>query len=401
MDQPKDNTNKTHKETFMRAGAKLLQAHLFTECGKWLPTKYRIFAAMSEARASIRQIAYLYPRRFHFVAKDIEALRSHAAVVEHRFTTGPSWLLPWDYLRQFIVLLGLRMDGVRHVIAHFAGHHTVLPIALGFKTYIIIAGSDACSFPGINYGSFRKPLMRRAMTYSMRRAARLLPVHRSLGRFENHFSDFGPREQGYAHFVKELRTPTTEVTYGFNAAEWSFPAGERDPRTVLCVATGAEPGNAVHFRKGVDLVIDAARLLPDHRFTIVGAARPEAYQDMPENLRILGALSPIRLREEYARHSIYLQPSVMEGFPNALCEAMLMGCIPIASGITSMPEIIGDSGAIIDERRTEILVNAIPKLSAIPADQVMLRRRAVRDRILPFTMDRRITNLLSCVEDFQ
>ncbi|MEZ4791340.1 MAG: glycosyltransferase [Flavobacteriales bacterium] len=349
---------------------------------------------MSESRGSIQQIAYLYPRRFHFVAKDIEALRSHAAVREHRFTTGPSWLLPWDYLRQFIVLLGLRINGVRHVIAHFAGHHTVLPIALGFKTYIIIAGSDACSFPGINYGSFRKPLMRRAMTYSMRRAARLLPVHRSLERFENHFSDFGPREQGYAHFVKELRTPTTEVTYGFNAAEWSFPTGERDPRTVLCVATGAEPGNAVHFRKGVDLVIDAARLLPDHRFTIVGAARSEAYQELPENLRILGALSPAGLREHYAQHSIYAQPSVMEGFPNALCEAMLMGCLPVVSNITSMPAIVGSTGRVVEQRDPERLAGAIREMSGLPLNERLEHRTAVRTRILPHTVEDRVRRIL-------
>jgi len=48
-----------------------------------------------------------------------------------------------------------------------------------------------------------------------------------------------------------------------------------------------------------------------------------------------------------------------------------------------------------------MLVNAIRKLSAIPADQVMRRRRAVHDRIIPFTMDRRVKTLLSCVDEIK
>ncbi|HNR54636.1 MAG TPA: glycosyltransferase family 4 protein [Flavobacteriales bacterium] len=356
---------------------------------------------MSSPKDPKKHLLYLYPRRFHFVAKDIEALQRHRSITEHQFNTGPKWLLPLDYLRQFLFLTIHLLKGHRNVIAHFAGHHTVLPTALGFKVRIIIAGSDACSFPGIHYGSFRKPLMRLAIAFSMRRAAQLLPVHRSLVRFENGFSDFGPREQGYARFITDLRTPSMEVPYGFDVEAWPLPAEERDPRTVLCVATGVEPGNAVHFRKGVDLIIASARSLPEHRFTVVGAARADAYHELPPNMRILGGCSPAELRELYADHGIYVQPSVMEGFPNALCEAMLMGCIPIASGVTSMPEIIGDSGAIIEERQCEMLVNAIRKLSAIPADQVMRRRRAVHDRIIPFTMDRRVKTLLSCVDEIK
>jgi len=352
---------------------------------------------MHQHRPNPTTIAYVHPRRFHFVAKDIEALGRQVRVKEHRFSSGGAWLLPWDLLRQLGFLLGCKVRGVRDVIAHFAGYHTVLPVFLGFRTHIIIAGSDACAFPGIHYGSFRKPLMRAAMSYSMRGACNLLPVHASLERFANHFSTFGPVQQGYAHFVHGRIAPSTAVPYGFDLDFWSSSANAPDPRTVVCVATGVAPGNAVHYRKGVDLLIEAAALLPDHRFTIIGAEDPNAYRDLPINLRMLGKCTPDQLRQELAAHGIYAQPSVMEGFPNALCEAMLMGCLPVVSSITSMPDIIHDTGQVIHERTARQLANAIGALSALPHDERMRSRRAAQERIRPFTVERRIARLLDLI----
>lgn len=342
-------------------------------------------------------IAYVYPRRFHFVSKDIEALSREVDVREHRFSTGAAWHLPWDLLRQLVFLLRCKWRGIRVVIAHFAGHHTVLPVLLGFRTHIIIAGSDACSFPGIDYGSFRKPLMRAAMAFSMRRATRLLPVHRSLERFENRFSDYGPREQGYAHFVRGPIAPSVAIPYGFDQRHWAAGHAPRRARSVACVATGAAHGNAVHFRKGVDLLIEAARRLPDHTFTIIGVADIRSYTDLPSNVRMMGACTPQEVHEVLACHTLYAQPSVMEGFPNALCEAMLAGCLPVVSDITSMPEIIGASGVVVHERSAEALVAAIVRSTTMePAEQERSRALAMA-QVLPFTLERRIAALLHLV----
>lgn len=354
---------------------------------------------MTQHGPSSASIAYIYPQRYHFVAKDIEALRDTMVVDEHRFSSGPTWLLAWDLLRQAIFLLRCRLKGIRHAFIHFAGYHSVLPTLFGFRTHIIIAGSDACSFPGIGYGSFRKPLMARAMAYSMRNAKHLLPVHASLKRFRNCYSDLGPVDQGYEHFVHCTIAPTIPIPYGFDAQQWQILQRSDQRQGVLCVATGALPGNAVHYRKGVDLLLEAASNLPDHRFTVIGAVEPRAYQGLPDNVRILGKCTPDDLRKELLTHAIYAQPSVMEGFPNALCEAMLMGCIPVVSSITSMPAIVGDVGEIVQRRTSTSLISAIRRISSLPFPDVQRRQEAARDRILEFTLERRTKALKELLQE--
>jgi len=339
------------------------------------------------------KIIYLAPQRFFFVAKDIEGLSATHRVYASMFQHGGTGLLPFDLLFQACFLLLARLRGARQVIAHFAGYHTVVPVLFGFRTHIIVAGSDACSFPGINYGSFRKPLMRWAMSLSMRGATTILPVHSSLERFSNTYSDLGPTEQGYAHFVNDLRTPSITIEYGFDTSSWTLGATPRDAHSVLCVAFGAGPDNAVHFRKGIDLIIAAARALPNHRFTLVGLADANAYGQTPSNVVREGKVPPARLRELLSQSNIYLQPSVMEGFPNALCEAMLCGCLPIVSNITSMPSIVGDAGIVVNKRDADDLVRAILALAATPTDQMPTRRQHARDRVVHFDMRRRMDAL--------
>ncbi|MFZ1693229.1 MAG: glycosyltransferase family 4 protein [Flavobacteriales bacterium] len=344
-------------------------------------------------------IAYVAPEAYAFVRKDIEGLRAIGVVVhDHYFNAQRALELPLAFVSQLLFLLKAKRHGVRHVVSHFAGYHSMLPALLGFRTHIIIAGADACSFPGIRYGSFRKPLMSAAMAYSMRNAETLLPVHESLRGFMNKFSEFGPVEQGYAYFVKGLKTHEHPLPYGFDATQWISTNNNASRAGAMCVAMGASAGNAIHFRKGIDLIIEAARSLPNVPFTVIGAAHTESYKGLPTNISIRGRVSHVEMRDLYHAHSLYLQPSVMEGFPNALCEAMLCGCIPVVSGITSMPSINGDAGVIITERKREALIIAINALLAADLETTETRRKLARERILPYSMQRRLDGLLGAID---
>ncbi|MBK6343050.1 MAG: glycosyltransferase family 4 protein [Flavobacteriales bacterium] len=342
-------------------------------------------------------IAYIAPAPYAFVRKDIEGLRECGIDVRVHYFGNRAWRLPIALLNQFMSLLWWRLSGIDVALVHFAGYHAMLPVLLGFKTFIIIAGADACAFPGIEYGSFRKPTMSAAMRFAMRGARALLPVHRSLERFENRYSTFGPMEQGYARFVPGLRTRSVPVPYGFDAQAWRIPEDSGERTGAICVATGAVNGNAIHFRKGIDLIIEAARALPEVPFTVVGATDSGSYTELPSNLRVRGGVSQDELRSLLSASSLYLQPSVMEGFPNALCEAMLCGCLPVVSSMTSMPEIAGQCGAVIPNRRPEALVEAIRKLTAIEPGQAALQRVQARERILEYDLSRRMASLCHAI----
>ncbi|MEZ4757011.1 MAG: glycosyltransferase family 4 protein [Flavobacteriales bacterium] len=343
-------------------------------------------------------IAYCAPQAFHFVRKDIEGLRTKCTVLVHLFEHGAKWMLPFDLLHQLWFLLNARRSGVRDVFVHFGGYHAILPILLGFRTHIIIAGSDACSFPGIRYGGFRKQPLASVLRFVYGRATTLLPVHASLERFVNTFSEHGPTEQGYGTLARSTTARSVAIPYGFDVDQWPLADTTTEREGAICVAFGARWNDAVHFRKGLDIIIACARMMPTMRFTIVGVADPSGYMDVPGNLTVLGKVLPERLHQLLVRHSLYLQPSLMEGFPNAVCEAMLAGCVPIVSNITSMPDIVDGLGEVVYRSDATALGTAIQRVAVDPARTNHAARRTIRARIAPLTLERRIAALLAVTD---
>ncbi|MCO6481543.1 MAG: glycosyltransferase family 4 protein [Flavobacteriales bacterium] len=326
------------------------------------------------------RILYVYPRSSTFIRRDLEALSKDFRIHHQQFDRGGKWMLPFSLVLQLLWLVRHRMAGARDVVGHFAGYHTVLPVLLGFRTHIIIAGNDSCSFPGIGHGSFRKPLLGKAIGFSLRRAATILPVHASLARFTNDYSDLGPREQGFLHFVDGIRAAVIPIPYGFDAQTWSCGVEGGSRQGVLCVAAGAGFGGRAFLVKGLDILSAAAAGMPDVPFTLVGVDTPGDYP-VRANVKVIGRVTPQQLRELMASSSIYCQASVAEGFPNGLCEAMLMGCLPVVSNVTSMPEIVGANGRVIARRDPALLRQAIAGLLALPAEEQEPMRQRARESI--------------------
>jgi glycosyltransferase involved in cell wall biosynthesis len=80
----------------------------------------------------------------------------------------------------------------------------------------------------------------------------------------------------------------------------------------------------------------------------------------------------------FQEHQYYMQLSISEGFPNAPCEAMLCGCIPIGSNVAALPLIIGKTGYVLKHRNKEELIQLIHTL---PEPQTSDYERC-RDRIV-------------------
>jgi glycosyltransferase involved in cell wall biosynthesis len=81
---------------------------------------------------------------------------------------------------------------------------------------------------------------------------------------------------------------------------------------------------------------------------------------------------------------VYLQPSLWEGMPNALLEAMACGCCCIASDAGGIPEVIlhGENGFMLARPHLHNLGEAVLECLAMPGDEKNRLQQAARDRIL-------------------
>jgi glycosyltransferase involved in cell wall biosynthesis len=89
-----------------------------------------------------------------------------------------------------------------------------------------------------------------------------------------------------------------------------------------------------------------------------------------------------------------------EGFPSAICEAMLCGCIPIGSNVAAIPYIIGDTGFVLHKKDTDKLVELCH--TALNADVRTLSRRArarVEEICAPGSRAQKLTTLAEKLVD--
>ena len=136
---------------------------------------------------------------------------------------------------------------------------------------------------------------------------------------------------------------------------------------------------------------------PECTFTILGVPEWKKLEIKSQNVVVLPPAKNDDLIEIYSQHQYYLQLSMAEGFPNALCESMLCGCIPIVSDVFSMPEIIGDSGYVLKERNIDqlksLILNALKDPSSIKSE--LARNRIKENYTLTERKDALIGLILS------
>lgn len=341
-------------------------------------------------------LLYLFPKNSTFIARDVAELGAHFDVRTHELLRGPKWLLPWRLLLQFIWLLRNGAMGST-TVCHFSGYHAVLPAILAKHSLIILAGADCAAIPSIGYGNFNRRLLGWATGFAARHATRMLPISAHLIDHEQTYDPSIPMRQGIAAHVRDLTTPFTEVPYGFDASLWpEVPASTRLERCVVSITGPAAPGNTVHQLKGVDLLLEAARQLPDWTFVVIGVLDPEAYAGSPRNMDFVAWSAPEELKKRLASARFYAQLSMSEGFGNALCEAMLCGCIPVVSNVGAMPRIVGATGAVVMHRNAAEVVSALRMLAASDSNELENRSKAARSRIVDeFPLEKRRRSLVA------
>jgi glycosyltransferase involved in cell wall biosynthesis len=222
-----------------------------------------------------------------------------------------------------------------HTFTWFASTYSSAVVFLarvfGKKSIIVLGGVDTAKIPELHYGIWNSRWRSMLVRYSLRNADVVLAVDESL---KKEAMSLVPYDGNNI-----LVLPT-----GYDDRQW-HPAGQKE-NVVLTVAHCSDINKAKI--KGIDFLIDIARRLRHIHFVVIGIPYSvQRHFHFPENVSVFEYIGQEILLTYYQRAKIYLQPSLREGLPNTLCEAMLCECYPVGTQTGGIPTAIGDAGTVI------------------------------------------------------
>jgi glycosyltransferase involved in cell wall biosynthesis len=188
----------------------------------------------------------------------------------------------------------------------------------------------------------------------------------------------------------------TVITNGFDETRFD-PAQAYGGRVRALAGAGEKSlvvgtmGRVSDPRKGLTYFLEMARLLlaerRDYRFVVAGEGDPGDLGDAKEFVTFLGRYPDSA--EFYAGLDIFVLPSLSEGGPITVLEAMAMARPVVSTRVGMVPDVLTDgvTGLILPPGDADALAGAISKLATDLSEAQSMGRRA-RERVLSeFTLD--------------
>lgn len=289
----------------------------------------------------------------------------------------------------------------------FADYHAAAAVLfarlLKIPSIVFIGGYDAVCYPKLKMGVYCSKFRSRFASFALRHCKLIISNHEALLDSSNTFYNADGHPEGIYRFVKDLKTPSRVI---YNALTVDVPDAEllTKERKDVFLAVGTTPRYHDIFNKGLDLVAQMALLYPQWSFEIVGID-PRWHKDfirslggvLPSNLSLRGYIPHMEVLNLMQNSRYYIQASISEGMPNALMEAMLMGCMPVGSNVAGIPTLIDEYGVIFDVRDTESLEKALLKITQISIDPQDISQHVASH----FSQERRGRSLKQVVEELQ
>ncbi len=346
---------------------------------------------------SIYKILYWDQGKSSFVKKDLEILRSEFDVIDYTFKAKNNLSILFELFKQAGISLR-HVFSCKIVICQFSGYHSLVPFIIfgifGRKKMIVAGGTDCVAFSSIKYGNFQKKYLKWFTKKSFQLADIVSPVDETLIKYDYTYQDNDFKEQGYRSYVKNMRARDCIIYNGYDSNKFKITSLVRGRNSFLTVAANLNTQFGSKL-KGIDLIIEIARRFSNCTFTIIGGDKLEVI-NKPENLILLGNIENWKLVDIYNANKFYLQLSMSEGFPNALCEAMLCGCIPIVSNVGAMRKIVGEQGIVLEKKDIELLSTKINQAISLWDESLMEKNRdLIKDR---FTIENRKTEFIALLK---
>ena len=98
---------------------------------------------------------------------------------------------------------------------------------------------------------------------------------------------------------------------------------------------------------------------------------------LAENVIMLGYVDDNQLSWLYRNCYAFVYPSLFEGFGLPVLEAMSLGAAVITSNTTSLPEVVGDAGLLVNPYQAEEIMTAMQQMQTDDAPQKRLKKMAL------------------------
>jgi glycosyltransferase involved in cell wall biosynthesis len=158
-------------------------------------------------------------------------------------------------------------------------------------------------------------------------------------------------------------------------------------------------------RKGADTLLRAWEKLDDGILWIVGAGSEEsALQKVAKELRLQrvqflgGTLNPL---DYYQAADVFILPSIQEGFPNVILEAMSCGLPCIASEIGGVTDIMkqDSQGILVPPADANSLAEAMKRMLYSKKDRIRWGETALKTVQENYNFDRVLVDYLNLYSD--
>jgi glycosyltransferase involved in cell wall biosynthesis len=312
-----------------------------------------------------QNIIFIYPKLSSFVKLDLQILSFKYNVLQFDFGSQKSWKMILKQIQLFFWLFkNIRKCSVIYI--WFADYHGFLPVIFAkiFRKKIIIAvgGYDAAKIKELNYGAHVKPFRSAISKFVLNQSNVLLPSSNSV------------KEHLFKNVGKHLLSKITICYLGYTP-KTTFTNFEKKTKDVICVSA-SDSINRMKI-KGVDRVIELAKITPEVNFTIVGLtgeALKFAQSNSISNLIFFGWLNEVEIQQLLIKTKIIIQLSRYEAFGMVLLEGMNFGCFPIAAINTGAAESISDEiGLTVDPNLLEEIKTHIELILSQELDQKMIQ----------------------------
>jgi glycosyltransferase involved in cell wall biosynthesis len=109
-------------------------------------------------------------------------------------------------------------------------------------------------------------------------------------------------------------------------------------------------------------------------------------------VRFLGFVPESTLSALYRLATMFVFPSLYEGFGLPPLEAMAAGAPVITSNVSSLPEVVGDAAVLIDPRDAASIATAMARVIGDEALRADLVRRG-HERVKAFSWERSVSRV--------